>query len=135
MLFNFLKVLVIYCVNDIVLTDSDTDIFKKCMRKKEREFCLGEKYKLLLKIWKGDSINYPGYLIVNLINTEIHCRIKSVYILYSDNLRMGLRRYVVLGRDYALVSTGSEKLWIPSKLIKIRWNQAKSPENLVCWHG
>jgi hypothetical protein len=30
---------------------------------------------------------------------------------------MGVRRYVVLGRDYALVSTGSEKLWIPSKLI------------------
>ena len=29
------------------------------------------------------------------------------------------------GRGFALVSTGEEKLWIPSKLIKVRFEEEK----------
>jgi len=34
------------------------------------------------------------------------------------------------GRDYAYVSTGKEKVRVPSKLIKTRHNQGRPPEDL-----
>ena len=34
------------------------------------------------------------------------------------------------GRGYAFVSTGNEKLWIPSKLIKIEFDQGRVNEDL-----
>jgi hypothetical protein len=35
-----------------------------------------------------------------------------------------------LGMWIVLISIGNKKLWIPSKLIKIRIEQERSPENL-----
>ena len=32
------------------------------------------------------------------------------------------------GRGYACISTGKEKLWVPSKLIKIRHDKGKSED-------
>ena len=37
---------------------------------------------------------------------------------------------VTLGEKYAYVSTGKEKLWVPSKLIKIRYDRGRPPEDL-----
>ena len=37
---------------------------------------------------------------------------------------------VTLGEKYAYVSTGKEKLWVPSKLIKIRHDKGRPPEDL-----
>jgi hypothetical protein len=34
------------------------------------------------------------------------------------------------GRGYACISTGKEKLWVPSKLIKIRHDRERPPEDL-----
>jgi hypothetical protein len=34
---------------------------------------------------------------------------------------------------FVYISTGIGKLWIPSKLIKIRTKQERSPENLGHW--
>lgn len=34
------------------------------------------------------------------------------------------------GRGYAYLSTGKEKLWVPSKLIKIRHDRGRPPEDL-----
>lgn len=38
------------------------------------------------------------------------------------------------GRGYTFTFTGNKELWIPSKLIKIRFDQGRSPENLGCRH-
>lgn len=35
---------------------------------------------------------------------------------------------------FVFVLTEEEKLWIPSKLIKIRFDQGRSPENFGCRH-
>jgi hypothetical protein len=40
--------------------------------------------------------------------------------------------YVVYwGRGFVFVSTGEEKLWISSKLIKIRFEQERTPESVI----
>lgn len=39
------------------------------------------------------------------------------------------------GRGYAYVSIGVETLWIPSKLIKLRHEQERSPRCLDCCYG
>jgi hypothetical protein len=38
------------------------------------------------------------------------------------------------GRGFVFVSTGDEKLWTPSELIKIRFDLVGPPENLGCRH-
>ena len=43
---------------------------------------------------------------------------------------MEVRKYAVL----LCIVLGNEKLWIPSKLIKIRFDQGRSPEDLGCRH-
>lgn len=40
---------------------------------------------------------------------------------------MEKRKCVTLGRGYAYISRGKEKLWVPSKLIKIRHEKGRSP--------
>ena len=43
---------------------------------------------------------------------------------------MEARRCTALGRGFTLVSTGEEKLWIPSKLIKVRFEEEKLLEEI-----
>jgi hypothetical protein len=51
---------------------------------------------------------------------------------YKDLLRSEGKPKKVLhwGHGFAYISTGNEKLWMPSKLTKIRIEQERSPENL-----
>lgn len=41
------------------------------------------------------------------------------------------RKYVVFGRECAPVLTGKDKLWIPSKSIKIKYDWIRPPEELI----
>jgi hypothetical protein len=43
---------------------------------------------------------------------------------------MEANKHFALRCKFVYISTGNEKLWIPSKLIKIRTKQERSPENL-----
>ena len=54
---------------------------------------------------------------------------------FKDVLNSGWKSRNILpwGRDFALVSTGNEKLWIPSTLVTIRFDQGR-PENLGYKH-
>lgn len=51
--------------------------------------------------------------------------IKSTYILYKDVLILEWKLAKVLhwGHGFACIYTGNKKLWIPSKLAKIRIGQ------------
>jgi hypothetical protein len=40
------------------------------------------------------------------------------------------RKCVMLGQTYTYVSTGREKLWVSSKVIKIRHDRGRPPEDL-----
>ena len=55
---------------------------------------------------------------------------QPVYIkdILTSEWRMG--NVLRCGRGYAYVSTGKEKLWVPSKLIKIRHDKGRPPEDL-----
>jgi hypothetical protein len=38
------------------------------------------------------------------------------------------------GGDFAFISTAEKRLWIPSKLIKIRFDKRRPPDDLGCRH-
>lgn len=50
----------------------------------------------------------------------------------TKGLRMEVRKCVASGRGCVFVSVGSEKLGIPSQLIKHRFDCGRTPENLGC---
>ena len=54
-------------------------------------------------------------------------------VSFKDVLTSELKPgYVVYwGRGFVFVSTGEEKLWISSKLIKIRFEQERTPESVI----
>lgn len=45
-------------------------------------------------------------------------------------LKWKAKNVILWGRGYAFVSTGNERLWVHSKLIEIRFGQARPPEIL-----
>jgi hypothetical protein len=56
--------------------------------------------------------------------------IPSLWEQGYSNIRVENGKCVTLGRDYVYVFIGKEKLWVPSKLIKIRHNRGRPPEDL-----
>ena len=61
-----------------------------------------------------------------ILDNKINLCIKSADIFQGCvDLRMEIRAVLPWGRGFSLVSMGVEKLWIPSKLIKIWFEKEK----------
>ena len=56
--------------------------------------------------------------------------IPSLWEQGYSNIRVENGKCVTLGRGYAYISTGNKKLWVSSKLIKIRHDKRRHPEDL-----
>ena len=85
---------------------------------------------------QGVLIPYGALLTLNCLNTEEQTAAPERFwivegtaelnqlIYFRDVLTLKWKPEYVLcwGRGYAFVSTGNKKLWIPSKLIEIRFD-------------